>query len=69
MALSNTYAGCKICLWYDSIHWYGLGINNSQIIYNFQFFAKHIFQANSSSIVSIYSSGLSIGSNLLSSTV
>ena len=45
------------------------GINTSQLIYNASIGAAHVFQINGGSIVSINSSGLYVGSNLLSSTV
>ena len=67
--LSTTYTGCKVSLWYDGTNWYGFGINASQLIYNASIGAAHVFQINESSIVKINSSGLYVGSNLLSSTV
>ena len=69
MTLSTTYTGCRISLWYDGTNWYGFGMNWSQLIYNEPTGATHIFQVNGSTVVSINSSGLNIGSNLLSSTV
>ena len=44
-------------------------MNSGQLIYNVPISATHIFQVNGSTIVSINSSGLNIGSNLISSTV
>ena len=69
MTLSTSYTGCRISLWYDGTNWYGFGMNSGQLIYNVPISATHIFQVNGSTIVSINSSGLNIGSNLLSSTV
>ena len=69
MTLSTTYTGCRISLWYDGTYWYGLGMNASQLIYNASIGASHVFQINESLVVKINSSGLYIGSNLLSSTI
>ena len=71
MMLSTTSTGCRLCLYnIDSLNnWYGFGMNASQLIYNTPSGACHIFQVNGSTIVSINSSGLNIGSNLLSSTI
>ena len=67
--ISTTYAGCKISLWYDGTNWYGFGVNNFQLIYNVPGGSSHIFQVNNAAVVSINSSGLYVGSILLSYTV
>ena len=65
---STSYTGCRISLWYDGTDWNGLGMKSTQLINNVPSGASHIFQVNSSSIVSINNLGLYVGTNLLSST-
>ena len=56
-------------MYYDGTNWYGFGVNGSQLVYNVPAPASHIFEVNNSTIVSINSSGLYVGSNLLSSSI
>ena len=70
-ALGKVYSRARICLYNvdSNLNWYGFSMDTDKLVYNVNSMKTHSFQHGTVEIAKINSTGLYIGSNLLSSTV